>query len=82
VAHGDAERVFRARITFATAFAVTPLVHVAVSGFDIDHGDTARLRVAAEAITPTGFDLVLTTWLGTKVYSAEAAWIAIGQPAA
>jgi hypothetical protein len=81
VVDGDGDRSFRARIDFATPFAAPPLVHVAISGFDVDHGDTARLRVNAEAISPASFDLVLTTWRGTKVYSAITSWLAIGQPA-
>jgi hypothetical protein len=39
------------------------------------------LRVQAEDISASGFDLVLTTWRMTKVYSAEASWLAIGLPA-
>jgi H-type lectin domain len=81
VVDGDGERAFRARIEFATPFAAPPLVHVGISGFDVDHDDTARLRVHAEAISPTSFELVLTTWRGTKVYSAETSWLAIGQAA-
>jgi hypothetical protein len=78
---GDVERVFRARVDFATAFAGPPVVHVGLSGFDIDNWDTGRLRVRAEAISATGFELVVTTWRSTKVYSVEASWLAIGLPA-
>jgi hypothetical protein len=82
VADGDeGERAFRRRIDFASPFAGPPVVHVSVSGFDIDNWDTARLRVHAEAISATGFELVLTTWRMTKVYSAESSWLAIGLPA-
>jgi hypothetical protein len=77
----DVERAFRARIDFASPFAGPPVVHVGISGFDIDNGDTGRLRVHAEAISATGFELVLTTWRGTTVYSAETSWLAIGLPA-
>jgi hypothetical protein len=82
IAQGDdEERVFRARIDFASPFAGPPVVHVGISSFDIDHCDTARLRVRAEAISATGFELVLTTWRNTKVYSAETSWLAVGLPA-
>jgi hypothetical protein len=74
------ERTFRGHVDFAVAFAGPPLVHVGLAGFDIDHGDSARLRAHAEAVTATGFDVVLTTWLGTKVYGAAVSWLAIGQP--
>lgn len=78
VAEGDGERVFRARVDFTVAFALTPLVHVGLAGFDIDRDDTARLRVHAEAITTSGFEVVLTTWRGTRVYGATVSWLAIG----
>jgi hypothetical protein len=78
VVEGDGERVFRAHVEFATVFAVTPLVHVGLAGFDIDRDDTARLQVRAEAITTSGFDVVLTTWRRTRVYGAAVSWLAIG----
>jgi hypothetical protein len=78
VAEGDGERVFRARVDFTVAFAVVPLVHVGLAGFDIDRDDTARLHVRAEAITTSGFDVVLTTWRRTRVYGATVSWLAIG----
>ena len=77
----EGERSFRVRVDFVNPFAAPPLVHVGLSGFDIDNWDTARLRVQAEAISATGFDLVLTTWRMTRVYSAETSWLAIGLPA-
>ena len=80
VTSSENERTFRARISFAVGFATPPLVHVGIAGFDIDHGDSARLRAHADAVTATGFEVVLTTWLGTKVYGAAVSWLAIGQP--
>jgi hypothetical protein len=77
----DGDRVFRAPIHFASPFAAPPVVHVGITGFDVDNGDTARLRVHAEAISATGFELVVTTWRRTRVYSAETSWLAIGLPA-
>jgi hypothetical protein len=80
IVSSEDERTFRAHVVFAVGFAAPPLVHVGIAGFDIDHGDSARLRAHADAVTATGFDLVLTTWLGTKVYGAAVSWLAIGQP--
>ena len=54
------------------------MVHVGLSGFDIDNRDTARLTVRARNIGPAGFDLVLATWMGTRVYRADIRWIAPG----
>lgn len=78
---GDGDRSFRAHVDFASPFASPPVVTVSLCGFDIDHCDTARLRVHPEAISATGFDLVVTTWRGTKVYRVETSWLAIGLPA-
>jgi hypothetical protein len=78
VVEGEGERSFRARVEFSAPFAVTPLVHVGLAGFDIDRDDTARLHVHAEAITTSGFDVVLTTWRRTRVYGASVSWLAIG----
>jgi hypothetical protein len=78
VAEVDGDRVFRSRVDFDAAFAATPVVHVGLAGFDIDHDDTARLRVHVEAITASGFDVVLTTWRCTRVYGASVSWLAIG----
>ena len=78
VLEGDGERVFRAHVAFDNVFAVTPVVHVALAGFDIDRDDTARLLVHAEAISTDGFDVVLTTWRRTRVYGATVSWMAVG----
>lgn len=80
---GDAAqaREFRTYISFELAFANVPMVHVGLSGFDIDNRDTARLTVRAENIGQAGFDLVLSTWMGTRVYRADVGWIALGHQA-
>jgi len=74
-------REFRTYVTFELPFANVPMVHVGLSGFDIDNRDSARLTVRAENIGPAGFDLVLATWMGTRVYRADISWIALGHQA-
>ena len=74
-------RLFRTHIAFDAPFANVPMVHVGLSGFDIDNRDTARLSVRAEGISATGFDLVVATWRGTRVYRVEISWIALGHQA-
>lgn len=80
VVDGEGERSFRVSVEFAAPFAGIPVVHVGLAGFDVDHCDSARLHAKAEAITATGFEIVLTTWRATKVYGAAVSWFAIGTP--
>lgn len=73
-----AERVFRSRVEFSRAFASAPLVHVGLCGFDIGNKDAARLRTGIENVSATGFDLVVGTWLHTRLWSVEVSWLALG----
>lgn len=73
-----APRVFEQWISFDSPFANTPLVQVALAGFDIDSRDTARLKVRPERITANGFMLVVETWRHTRVYGVEVSWLALG----
>ena len=77
---GDAAapRIFRQHVAFDIPFANIPMVHVGISGFDIDNRDTSRLSVRPEAISASGFDLLVQTWLNTRVYKVEISWIALG----
>ena len=72
-------RSFVSNILFDAPFSNVPIVHVGLSGFDIDQRDSARISVHAEAISPNGFDLRIQTWLNTRVYKVEVSWIALGQ---
>lgn len=74
-------RTFRTHVAFDVPFGNVPMVHVGLSGFDIDNADTARLSVHAEAISDSGFDLVVDTWRGTRVYKVEVSWLALGHQA-
>jgi hypothetical protein len=72
-------RTFVSGVRFDAPFSNTPIVHVGLSGFDIDQRDSARISVCAEAITSIGFDLRIKTWQNTRVYKVEVSWIALGQ---
>ncbi len=65
-------------IAFDAPFSNVPLVHVGLVGFDIDHRDTARIRLWAERITANGFVLMIETWRHTRVYGIEVSWLALG----
>lgn len=71
-------RTFIGRITFEKPFAAAPVVHVGLTGFDIENHDAARLLIAASNITPEGFDLGCETWLGTQIWSVTVSWLALG----
>lgn len=71
-------RTFSVSVTFDTPFSAVPVVQVGLNGFDIDQRDSARLIVRVEGITEFGFQAVLTTWAGSRVYAAEFNWLAIG----
>lgn len=71
-------RTFSISVTFDAPFAAVPVVQVGLNGFDIDQRDSARLTVKTESITEFGFQAVLTTWAGSRVYAAEFNWLAIG----
>lgn len=71
-------RSFRTHIRFATPFAGIPVVQAALTGFDIDRHHTARIDVRTESITPDGFDLLIGTWMDTRVYQVSVSWLALG----
>ena len=71
-------RTFKVCVTFDAPFLAVPVVQLGLSGFDMDQRDSARLKVTTEGITESGFQAVITTWAGTRVYAAEFNWIAIG----
>ncbi len=74
----EALRTFSVSVTFDTPFSAVPVVQVGLNGFDIDQRDSARLTVGLEGITEFGFQAVLTTWAGSRVYAAAFNWLAIG----
>ena len=81
-AEAEEPRVFTTQVNFDVPFANVPMVHVGISGFDIDNRDTARLSVRTGAISATGFELVVLTWMNTRVYKVEVSWLALGHQAA
>ena len=74
----EATRVFRFAVYFSAPFVAPPLVHLGLTGFDIDQRDASRLTLTATEITPTGFIAEFTTWRETRVYSATFSWLALG----
>ena len=74
----DQMRVFRFVVYFSAPFDAPPVVHLGLTGFDLDQRDAGRLMLTATEITGTGFIAEIATWRETRVYSAAFSWLALG----
>lgn len=73
-----AARTFTTPITFSEPFQFVPVMHSSLVGFDLDQRDSQRVSVAISNTSTTGFDLAVTTWMASRVYSVEVSWLALG----
>jgi hypothetical protein len=71
-------RYFTVPIQFAEPFSTPPIVHLGLTGFDIDQRDSERVSLRAVEISNTGFVAEISTWRDTRVYSVEFSWLALG----
>lgn len=71
-------RKFSTDVSFASPFAAPPVVHLGLTGFDLEEHSSARLTLAAESITPFGFRVTIATWRASRVYAVEFSWLAVG----
>lgn len=71
-------RTHLVEVTFDSPFLAPPVVHLGLTGFDVDQRDSARLTLKAENITATGFTASIGTWADSRIFSAEFQWLAIG----
>jgi len=74
-----APRLFDAEIKFPQPFAAPPVVMIAMTGLDADHGANTRIQVASGDVTQLDFEVTCQTWSDTTIYSVWGTWIAIGQ---
>ena len=77
-AAGDEIRVLRCAVYFSAPFDAPPVVHLGLTGFDLDQRDASRLTLTATEITNTGFVAEIGTWRETRVYSVGFSWLALG----
>ena len=77
-AESDAARSFSIDIAFASSFQSVPVVHLGLTGFDLDQRDSGRITLKAEQITESGFTAVISSWAATRVFAVEFNWFAIG----
>lgn len=75
---GSGPREVRVFQPFTAPFIDEPVVTVGLGMWDIHHLTNARIDIAAEAISPKGFEIVFRTWGDTHVARARATWMAIG----
>lgn len=76
---GRGQRERRRRIRFSEKFKSAPTVQLSPSLWDLDATTIMRADFAAEAVTPSGFDLVFRTWGDTRIARMRIAWMAIGE---
>ena len=77
-AEEDGRREYLASVSFVAPFNTVPVVHLGLTGFDIDNGESARITVVPMNITANGFTVKVETWARTRVYSVDINWLAIG----
>lgn len=75
---GSGPRLEVRRVVFAESFAEPPLVHVALSMWDVDRNANQRADIQAVNVGADGFDLQFRTWGDTRVARVRANWMAIG----
>lgn len=75
---GHGPRLEVQRVHFDESFVAPPLVHVALSMWDVDRNANQRADIQAVNVTPQGFDLQFRTWGDTRVARVRASWMAIG----
>ena len=75
---GEGPRELRKLVSFPTTFIAKPMVHVALSMWDIDQKHNGRMDISAEMVTPEGFVIVFRTWGDTRVARVRADWLALG----
>lgn len=65
-------------VAFDSLFSSIPVVHLGLTGFDIDRRESARITLKAENITPSGFQAIISTWNASRIFAVEFHWMAIG----
>lgn len=75
---GQGPRLEVQRVHFDESFVEPPVVHVALSMWDIDRNANQRADIQAAHVTPQGFELQFRTWGDTRVARVRANWLAIG----
>jgi len=75
---GEGTRARSQWIAFEQPFVVPPVVHVALSLWDMDSAHNVRADLVADKVGTDGFEAVFRTWLDTRVARVRISWIAMG----
>ena len=65
-------------VWFESPFAVSPAVHLGLTGLDADQRDTARVSLKIVAVNGNGFRAAVSTWAASRIHAVEFSWLAIG----
>ena len=65
-------------VVFDEPFDGEPAVSVSVTQLDMDRHYNTRVRTSVEAVTESGFTLLIGTWCDTYVYSIRVDYEAVG----
>ena len=74
----DKERVHIVKIKYKEQFKKVLDVIPSIQRLDTDGHFSSRFEIKADNITTSGFDLVIGTWLKTKIWDINVKWTAIG----
>lgn len=78
LASGTGERTFTGPdIKFQPPFSAPPSVVLALCGIDSDHATNLRLTLRTSDVEPDEFNIMVSTWDDSLVYSVLVTWIAI-----
>ena len=75
---GEGPQMIMKSVKFSEEYREIPVVHVAMTMWDMDQNANQRADITAEKITTKGFDLVFRTWGDSRVARVRADWMSIG----
>lgn len=75
---GQGDRESRVLVQFPYAFAETPMVHVSIGMWDMDHKHNIRADLSVTNVTTQNFEVVFRTWADTRIARIRVDWLAIG----
>lgn len=76
---GTGSRERRAQVRFGCRFRRPPVVHLSISLLDAQTDAALRVELLAENITEERFDILVKTWMDSRIARFRAAWLAIGE---